>query len=313
MSRPLFNISLSRRALLKIPVALVAGFFTGHGVSHAQNSSQRMRPIPSSGEQIPTMGLGTYRTFDVGTNARARTAIKEVLRDFVALGGRVIDSSPMYGRAESVVGDLAAELGVQDKLFYATKVWTSGREDGIQQMQQSMRRMRADRIDLMQIHNLVDWDTHLKTLRTWKEQGRIRYLGITHYSHGAFEQMEIIMQRERLDFIQFPYNIMYRQAEQRLLPLAAERGVAVLINEPFEQGSLFSYTRDKPVPAWATDFDCTSWAQFFLKYILSHPAVTCAIPATSKPKHLLDNMRAGLGRLPNEPQRTQMVKYMQQL
>jgi diketogulonate reductase-like aldo/keto reductase len=259
------------------------------------------------------MGLGTYRTFDIGTSVHARAAIKEVLRDFVALGGRVIDSSPMYGRAESVVGDLAAELGVQDKLFYATKVWTSGREDGIRQMQQSMQRMRTERIDLMQIHNLVDWQTHLKTLRVWKQQGRIRYIGITHYTHGAFEQMEIIIQNERLDFIQCPYNIMYRQAEQRLLPLAAERGVAVLVNEPFEKGTLFSYTDGKPVPTWAADFDCTSWAQFFLKYILAHPAVTCAIPATSKHKHLLDNMQAGLGRLPNEAQRKQMVKYMQQL
>ena len=306
------SVLLSRRALLKLGAALVASF-SACGWSLARNRAQRMRAIPSSGEKLSAMGLGTYRTFNVGTNARARTAIKEVLRDFVALGGSVIDSSPMYGRAESMVGDLAAELGVQDKLFYATKVWTSGRADGIQQMQQSMQRMRTDRIDLMQIHNLVDWQTHLKTLRTWKEQGRVRYIGITHYTHGAFEQMESIMRRESLDFVQFPYNIMYRQAEQRLLPLAAERGIAVLINEPFEQGTLFSYARDKPVPAWAGDFDCTSWAQFFLKYILAHPAVTCAIPATSKPKHLLDNMQAGLGRLPTEAQRMQMVKYMQQL
>lgn len=312
MSRCLLNVSLSRRALLKLGAAVAAGFAT-HRQSHAQNRSQRMRLIPSSGEQIPMMGLGTYRTFDIGTSARAHAPIKEVLRDFVVLGGRVIDSSPMYGRAETVVGDLAVELGVQDKLFYATKVWTSGREDGIQQMQRSMQRMRIEHIDLMQVHNLVDWQTHLKTLRTWKEQGRVRYIGITHYTHGAFEQMETIMRRERLDFVQFPYNIMYRYAEQRLLPLAAERGIAVLVNEPFEQGTLFSYTRDKPVPAWATDFDCNSWAQFFLKYILAHPAVTCAIPATSKPKHLADNMQAGLGRLPNEAQRGQMVSYVQQL
>jgi diketogulonate reductase-like aldo/keto reductase len=306
------NVSLSRRALLKLGATLVVGF-TAHGLSYAQNRSQRMRAIPSSGEQLPAMGLGTYRTFDVGTSARDHAAIKEVLRDFVALGGRVVDSSPMYGRAEAAVGDLAAELGVQDKLFYATKVWTSGREDGIQQMQQSMRRMRTERIDLMQVHNLVDWQTHLKTLHTWKEQGRVRYIGITHYTHGAFEQMENIMRREHLDFVQFPYNIMYRHAEQRLLPLAAERGIAVLVNEPFEQGSLFSQVGDKPLPAWAAEFDCNSWAQFFLKYILAHPAVTCAIPATAKPKHLFDNMQAGLGRLPNEAQRAQMVKYMQRL
>jgi diketogulonate reductase-like aldo/keto reductase len=312
VTRCLLNVSLSRRALLKLGATLVVGF-TAHGLSYAQNRSQRMRAIPSSGEQLPAMGLGTYRTFDVGTSARDHAAIKEVLRDFVALGGRVVDSSPMYGRAEAAVGDLAAELGVQDKLFYATKVWTSGREDGIQQMQQSMRRMRTERIDLMQVHNLVDWQTHLKTLHTWKEQGRVRYIGITHYTHGAFEQMENIMRREHLDFVQFPYNIMYRHAEQRLLPLAAERGIAVLVNEPFEQGSLFSQVGDKPLPAWAAEFDCNSWAQFFLKYILAHPAVTCAIPATAKPKHLFDNMQAGLGRLPNEAQRAQMVKYMQRL
>jgi diketogulonate reductase-like aldo/keto reductase len=275
--------------------------------------SLRMRAIPSTNESIPAIGLGTYRTFDVDKSARALTGIKQVLREFVAIGGRVIDSSPMYGRAETVVGDLAAELKVQDQLFYATKVWTRGRAAGIRQMERSMQRMRTVRMDLMQIHNLVDWRTQLKTLYAWKEQGRIRYLGITHYTHGAFGEMATIMRSERLDFVQFPYNIMYRHAETQLLPLAAERGIAVLVNEPFEQGVLFSHVRDQRLPAWAGEFDCHSWAQFFLKYLLAHPAVTCPIPATSNPEHLRDNMQAGFGRLPSASQRRQMVQYLESL
>jgi diketogulonate reductase-like aldo/keto reductase len=275
--------------------------------------SLRMRTIPSTNERIPAIGLGTYRTFDVGDSARAPTEIRDVLREFVAIGGRVVDSSPMYGRAETVVGDLAAELNVQGKLFYATKVWTRGHTAGIRQMEKSMQRMRTPHVDLIQIHNLVDWRTHLKTLYAWKEQGRVRYLGITHYTHRAFDEMAAIMRSERLDFVQFPYNIMYRHAEAQLLPLAAERGIAVLVNEPFEQGALFSHVRDQRLPAWVAEFDCQSWAQFFLKYILAHPAVTCPIPATSKPKHLHDNMQAGFGRLPSAGQRRQMIEYLESL
>ncbi len=273
----------------------------------------RMRTIPSSGEQIPAVGLGTYRTFDISPNATRRPQVKEVLRRFVAIGGRVVDSSPMYGHAETVVGDLAAELEVGNKLFYATKVWTSGREAGIRQMNESMRRMRTVRMDLMQIHNLVDWRTHIKTLYTWKQSGEIRYMGITHYTSSAFAQMAAIIKREHLDFIQIPYNIIRRQAETQLLPLAADRGVAVLVNEPFEQGALFRQVRGQPLPNWVADFGCKSWAQFFLKYILAHPAVTCPIPATANPEHLVDNMQAAFGRLPTDTQRRRMVRYMEAL
>ena len=275
--------------------------------------SLRMRAIPSSNELVPAIGLGTYRTFDVGKNARALPEIKQVLREFVDIGGRVIDSSPMYGRAETVVGDLAAELNVQERLFYATKVWVRGHTAGIEQMKRSMQRMRTARMDLMQIHNLVDWRTQLKTLYAWKEQGRIRYLGITHYTHSAFDEMASIMRSERIDFVQIPYNIMYRHAEAALLALAAERGIAVLVNEPFEQGALFSHVRGQRLPAWSAEFDCHSWAQFFLKYVLAHPAVTCPIPATSNPKHLRDNMQAGFGRLPSAGQRRQMIGYLESL
>ncbi len=301
---------LSRRDMLKLMALLGSGLATG-GTGAAP--ALRTRIIPRSGEPLPAVGLGTYRTFNVGADARDRAGAQEVLRRFTETGGRVIDSSPMYGRAETVVGDLAAALGVQDRLFYATKVWTDGRESGIRQMQQSLRRMRVERVDLMQIHNLVDWRTHLKTLRAWKQEGRVRYIGITHYTNSAFDELGAIMRREHVDFVQFPYNVLNRSAERSLLPLAAELGIAVLVNEPFEQGSLFRLVRGKPLPPWATEFDCRSWAQFFLKYILAHPAVTCPIPATSKPEHLLDNMQAGFGRLPDEAQRRKMVQHMERL
>ncbi|UCE90658.1 MAG: aldo/keto reductase [Pseudomonadota bacterium] len=272
-----------------------------------------MRRIPKSGETIPAIGLGTARTFDVGDESMAREPLREVLREYHALGGRVIDSSPMYGNAEQVVGDLAADLNIGGRLFYATKVWTSGQRAGIAQMEQSMRRMRTETIDLMQVHNLVDWRVHLKTLREWQEQGRVRYVGITHYLNSAFDDLADIMATEPLDFVQLPYNIANREAERRLLPLAAERGIAVLVNVPFDGGSLFSAVRGKPLPTWASEFDCGSWAQFFLKFILAHPAVTCPIPATRKRKHLIDNMQAGAGRQPNAQQRGRMVEYFASL
>lgn len=306
------SLILSRRTLLKLGVA-TAPLLAGARTFAKQSGSQRMSVIPSSGKQLPAVGMGTYRTFDVGSNPSDRAPVKRVLGQFVALGGQVIDSSPMYGRSESVVGELADELGVKDQLFYATKVWTTGREAGIRQMEQSIQRMQTKHVDLMQIHNLVDWQVHLPTLRAWKQEGRISYLGITHYTGSAFDEMARIMKSEQLDFIQIPYNILDRQAEGRILPLAAERGIGVLVNEPFEKGTLFRQVRDRSLPAWATEFDCDSWAQFFLKYILGHPAVTCVIPATSNPKHLADNMQSGLGRLPNLTQRKRMTRYLQQL
>jgi diketogulonate reductase-like aldo/keto reductase len=265
------------------------------------------RPVPSTGEKIPVVGLGTWRTFDVGASAAERDPLAEVLRRLVALGGGVVDSSPMYGAAESVVGDLAADLGIADRLFIATKVWTSGREAGIAQMEQSLRRLRVRRLDLMQIHNLLDWRTHRRTLREWKDTGRIRYLGVTHYTSSAYDELERVLRGETVDFVQVNYSLGERQAERRILPLAHDRGVAVIVNRPFSEGGLFPRVRGRALPAWAAEFDCGSWAQFFLKWILAHPAVTCAIPGTSRPDHVVDNMRAGAGRLPDAATRERMA------
>jgi diketogulonate reductase-like aldo/keto reductase len=259
---------------------------------------------------IPAVGLGTWQTFDVGSSDKERAPLREVLKQFVALGGSVVDSSPMYGASERVVGDLATELGAHGKLFIATKVWTDGRTAGIGQMEESMRLLRAERIDLMQVHNLVDWRTHIKTLREWKETKRVRYIGITHYHSGAYDELERVMKEADPDFVQLNYSIVSREAEQRLLPLAAERRMAVLVNRPFETAALFRKVRDKALPAWAAEIDCASWAQFFLKFILSHPAVTCAIPATSKVTHLVDNMQAGVGSLPDQAARERMAQHL---
>ena len=295
--------TISRRALL----ALMAAAAAGGGAPGAGASAIVERAIPSSGERIPAVGLGTWRTFDVGGAAAERDPLRDVLKQFVALGGRVIDSSPMYGAAEGVVGDLAAELTVQDKLFLATKVWTRGRAAGVAQMDESMRRLRTTRMDLMQIHNLVDWHTHLATLRERKQQGRIRYLGITHYTASSYDELERVLRDETVDFVQVNYSLGERDAERRILPLARERGVAVLVNRPFSEGNLFSRVRGQALPAWAAEIGCESWAQIFLKWILAHPAVTCVIPATSRPQHLADNMRAGAGALPDAAMRERMA------
>jgi len=271
------------------------------------------RPIPSSGEALPVVGLGTYQSFDVGGGASEREPLTEVLRGFVQQGGKLVDSSPMYGPSESVVGDLATELGITGQLFMATKVWTSGREAGVRQMEESLRRMKVERMDLMQIHNLLDWKTHLATLKQWKAAGRIRYIGITHYHSGAYAELERLMKTKDFEFVQFNYSIAEREAEERILPLARELGVAVIVNRPFAQASLFSRVRGKEVPTWAAEFDCKSWGQFFLKYIISHAAVTCVIPATGKPKHVADNMLAGIGRLPDAATRSRMVAFMANL
>jgi len=271
------------------------------------------RPIPRSGELLPAVGLGTWQTFDVGADDQARAELKEVLRQLVALGGSVVDSSPMYGESERVVGDLSAALGIRDRLFLATKVWTSGREAGIRQMEASFRLMRAARIDLMQVHNLLDLGTHLRTLREWKAAGKIRYLGITHYHSGAYAELERLVKTREYDFVQFNYSMDEREAEARLLPLCADSGTAVLVNRPFSQAGLFGKVRGRPLPPWAKDFDCASWAQFFLKYILAHPAVTCVIPGTRRVAHLKDNLQAGAGRLPDAAMRQRMVGYLQSL
>jgi diketogulonate reductase-like aldo/keto reductase len=270
------------------------------------------RPIPASGERLPVIGLGTSRTFDVGTDPEAQTRLRAVLSAFFAQGGRLIDSSPMYGSAEAVLGALLAALKPA-RLFAATKVWTDGREAGIAQMERSRALWGVARFDLMQIHNLRDWEVHIETLKQWKAEGKIRYIGITT-SHGrAHEELARALEREPFDFVQFSYSLAERKAESRLLPLAAERGIAVIVNRPFARGELFDKVRGRDLPEWAREFDCTSWAQFFLKFVVSHPAVTCAIPATSKVEHMADNMAAGFGRLPDEALRRRMLAYMESL
>ncbi|HEV8679648.1 MAG TPA: aldo/keto reductase [Stellaceae bacterium] len=265
------------------------------------------RPIPSSGEEMPIVGLGTSQTFDVGADERARQPLAAVLQAFVDAGSRIIDTSPMYGRAEAVTGDLVAAAGARARVFLATKVWTSGREAGIAQMQRSAELLKSPVIDLMQIHNLLDWRTHLATLRAMKAAGKIRYIGITHYTTGALPELARILTSEPgIDFVQCAYSLGTRAAETALLPTAAERRVAVIVNRPFEDGSLFRRVRGRSVPDWAGEFDCTSWAQLFLKYIFAEPAVTCAIPATAKPAHMEDNLKAGFGRLPDARQREQI-------
>jgi diketogulonate reductase-like aldo/keto reductase len=266
------------------------------------------RAIPVSNEALPVVGLGTWQTFDAGSDQKEREPLKEVLNALILKGGSVVDSSPMYGSSEQVVGELSTELNLNKKLFIATKVWTRGKEDGIRQMNNSFSLLKRDTIDLMQIHNLVDWQTHLKTLRAWKEEGKVRYIGITHYTEGAFGAIEDILKTTQVDFMQVNYSLLSRSAEERLFPLAQEKKVAVIINQPFESGSLFSRTKGKTLPAWAKEFDCNSWGQFFLKFIVAHPAVTCVIPGTSKPKHMLDNIGAGYGKLPTPEHRQQMIK-----
>ena len=287
-------------------MAAAAALPAGYGAA----SHMLRRPIPASGETIPVVGLGTWRVFDVGGSPSERGPLKDVLKSLVELGGRVVDSSPMYGAAESVVGDLASELAITDKLFLATKVWTSGRDAGVAQMEQSVKRLRAQRLDLIQIHNLLDWRTHLRTLREWKAAGRIRYLGVTHYTASAYDELERVLRAEALDFVQVNYSLGEREAERRILPLARDRGVAVLANRPFAEGDLFQRVRSVPVPPWAAEFDCDSWAQFFLKWILAHPSVTCAIPGTSRPQHLVDNLKAAVGKLPDAATRDRMAAHV---
>ena len=301
---------INRREAMRLLVAAAAGFgAAGTDAAPAGPAAGTLlnRPIPSSGEMLPVIGLGTWQTFDVGASDADRAPLAEVLSAFIALGGRLLDSSPMYGRSEEVAGDLAAALGVRDRLFVATKVWTSGKDAGIRQMEESMRLLRAKPIDLMQVHNLVDVRTHLATLREWKQQGLVRYLGVTHYTAGSHDDVVRILSSEKVDFVQINYSVGEREAERRLLPLAKDRGVAVIANRPFSGGDLLRRLRNRPLPGWAADLDCGSWAQLLLKFVIGHPAMTCAIPATSKIGHLRDNMQAGQGRMPDGKQREMIV------
>ncbi len=279
----------------------------------ALTSSAITRAIPSTGERLPVIGMGSWITFHVGDNAAERAVRVEILRQFFSRGGALIDSSPMYGLSEQVIGYCLEQLGQPEALFSATKVWTPGELLGVSQMKHSEHLWGGDGFDLMQIHNLVDWQTHMKTLLRWKAEGRIRYIGITT-SHGRRHgQLEQVIKSEPIDFVQFTYNILDREAERRLLPAAAEHGVAVIINRPFRRGALLDRLQGKPLPAWAGEFGCENWPQFLLKFIVSHPHVTCAIPATSRVDHMLENMGANFGELPDQRSRGRMIGYVEDI
>jgi len=266
-----------------------------------------VRRIPSSGEELPVIGLGTSGPFEVGTAAAQRAPLAEVLQAFFECGGRLIDTSPMYSTAEAVLGELLTP-DMHSRAFLATKVWTRGERSGIEQMTHSGEALKSARLDLIQVHNLLDLDTQLKTLHEWRASGRVRYLGVTHYTVSAHADLARVLMRERLDFVQFNYSPVTRAAESRLLPLAAERGVAVLVNRPFEDGALLHAVRGRPLPGWAADLGATSWGQLALKFIASHPAVTCVIPATGSVAHLNDNMGAARGALPDHGQREAIAR-----
>ena len=293
-----------RRSLL---AALIAGSLPRPA---SARTARIAKTIPSSGEALPVIGLGTWQTFDVGNDAGARTELSQVLGIF---GKGVVDSSPMYGRSESVAGDLVAGLGLRDRMFMATKVWTSGRAEGIRQMEESFRRLRVERMDLMQVHNLLDVATHTKTLQEWKAQKRVRYLGITHYTSSAYAEVERWMDTRQYDFLQINYSLAERESERRILGKAKDLGMAVIANRPFGEGALFRKVKGKALPPWAAELGIASWAQFFLKWIVSHPAVTCAIPATSKAEHMKDNLGAGVGALPDAAARKRMRAHFESL
>lgn len=286
-----------------------AGLLPLFGRSAMAAPAMITRLIPSTGEAMPVIGLGTWQVFDVGADPGSRQKLRPVLQNLVNAGGRMIDSSPMYGRAEAVTGDLVAEMNLRPRVFLATKVWTSGREAGIAQMRRSAELMKSPVLDLIQIHNLLDWRTHLATLRQMRADKQVRYIGITHYTTGSLPELARILESEPgIDFVQFGYSLASRDAETKLLPVAAERGVATIVNQPFETAGMFRRVRGKALPEWAAEFDCTSWAQLFLKYIIAQPAVTCVIPATANPEHMADDAKAGIGRLPDAEQRQKIRK-----
>jgi diketogulonate reductase-like aldo/keto reductase len=299
---------VNRRDVVKTLLVAGTGAALGVPLLRAEDGAKMLtRPVPKSGEAIPVIGLGTSRVFDVGSGETDVAPLRGVLEALAAGGGRVVDSSPMYGRAEDVVGEIVSAAGLRDKLFLASKVWTTGHDAGVAQIEASFKRMKTDRIDLMQVHNLVDLDTQLATLRKLKQAGRIRYVGVSHWNESAHADLEKVLRNEDLDFVQLNYSIVERQAEARLLPLAIERKVAVLANRPFTQGNLFAKVKGKPLPDWAASFGAASWGQFFLKFVISHPAVTCAIPATNKAEHMRDNLAAGFGPLPDQATRERMA------
>ena len=305
------KIILKRREVFRLAAAMGAGMVFSSEVTGNQN--QIYKTIPKTGEKIPAIGMGTSRTFDVNGDPEILARLAQVTQTFFDMGGGMIDSSPMYGSSQEVLGKLLPGIKGDKNLFAATKVWIDGHKEGMKQMEKSRQQWGIKRFDLMQIHNLVDWESHLQSLQQMKADKRIRYIGITT-SHGRYHgKLADILSKYDFDFVQLTYNIGNHDVESSLLPIAADKGIAVIINRPYQRGSLFRKVKGKPLPAWATEFDCNSWGQYFLKYAVSHPAVTCAIPATSKVKHIEDNMLAGKGRLPTQEQRKNMLDYFESL
>jgi diketogulonate reductase-like aldo/keto reductase len=300
--------NMTRREATKVIAGTAASLLVTPSLPAQAKGSVLQRAIPSSGEMLPVIGLGTSRVFNDASSERA--PLEQVVATLAKLGGKLVDTAPAYGQAETVTGEIATKLKLHDKLFIATKVGTTGKTEGIQQMERSLELLGKKPVDLVQVHNLSDWEVQLATLQERKKQGRLRYTGITQSRTNAHADIVRVLEKERVDFVQINYSLMEREAEERVLPVAKERGVAVLINRPFGRGDLFGRVRDKPLPEWAAEIDCKSWAQFFLKWIVAHPAVTCVIPATSKPHHMEDNIQAGLGRLPDEKMRRRMVEAM---
>ena len=306
-------MAISRRQFI---ATSAASLLIGTGNLSAQGSraaSMLTKPIPSSGEQLPVIGLGTLQAFDVAGTPEERAALSEVLTLLADQGGTLVDTSPRYGRAEAVVGELCEELNLTDELFFATKVFSEGEQAGIDEMDASFERLRSPVVDLMQVHSMRDWEVHLPSIRKLKEEGRVRYTGITIHRDTGHELMMKLMREENLDFIQVNYNVAERAAAEEVLPLAQELGVAVMINVPFAKAELFKKTGGVALPDWAAEFDCDSWAQFFLKYVISHPAVTCVIPRTGNPQHMADNLKAGFGELPDQATRLKMEAFVEAL
>jgi diketogulonate reductase-like aldo/keto reductase len=305
--------NMTRREATKVMAATAASLLVAPSLPAEAKGSLLQRAIPASGEMLPVIGLGTSRVFNAASSAAEREPLEQVVATLAKLGAKMVDTAPAYGQAEAVTGEIAAKLKLHDKLFLATKVGMTGKAEGVQQMERSLKLLGKKPLDLIQVHNLIDWETQLATLQEWKKQSRIRYTGITQSTTGRQGDVARTLEKERVDFVQINYSLMEREAEERVLPVAKERGVAVIVNRPFGRGDLFGRVSGQPLPEWATEIDCKSWAQFFLKWIVAHPAVTCVIPATSKPHHMEDNIQAGLGRLPDEKMRRRMVEAMSAL
>jgi len=311
MTDPRFSCSrtYTRREILEIAAGAGVAAALPFGRARAAAAPVLTRPIPRTGERLPVVGLGTAIVFDIGEDAAKRAERRAVIQTMIDGGGRLIDTAPSYGTAETVLGDLLSSMAARDKVFLATKVRVTGREDSIAEMQESLRRLRTGKVDLMQLHNVSDAKTELRTLKEWQQKSHTRYIGITHSQARANDRLAEVMRREKPEFVQLNYSLAERSVEERLLPLAADTGTAVLVNLPFGRGKLFSAVRGKTLPEWAREFDAASWGQFFLKYLLAHPAVTCVIPGTDKPEYMLDNLDAGRGRLPDAAMRRKMVDF----